>query len=84
MKLPLQIDLSPEQAAAVNAALRPGVVLLARVGRIWIGDDPATDARAGQLFIELGECPESCIPALRKVITDARETPAGKPKRKDA
>lgn len=73
MKLPLNIPLDAQTMAVVQEAMKPGVVLIGRVGRVWANGDPAHDAQAGHLFIELGSVPEAAIPVMRKAIEDARQ-----------
>lgn len=84
LKLPLEIDLNAEQAAAVNAALRghPGGVLMGKVSRVWMNGDPTHDARAGALFLEVGIVPESALDGMRRAIAEAREYPNGRPRKK--
>lgn len=81
MKLPLTIPLDAQTMATVQEAMKPGVALIGRVGRVWATGDPASDALAGNLFIELGAVPEAAIPAMRKAIEDARQAEVipGKP-----
>lgn len=74
----MRLALTGEQIAELEAHLRPGVVLLARVDReAFSGANADT---SGTPFIEFGAVPVSSLPALREAVRKATQPKAKKVK----
>lgn len=77
----MRLGLTALQIAELEAHLRPGIVLLARIDReSFAGTNAET---SGRPFIEFGSVPASSLPALREAVKNAN-TPKVKKQRKGA